>query len=148
MNELAKRYTEANATHNYIFGFAFKHMIYKVIMMNVTAELIERLSVYDYDSQTKTKSIRFRPNKEQKAFLMGLNPQAVCKEEELEKMFKESKYNRGELFEKMITEENGEEWKKDNKKFTNDGDITINGIKYQIKYNKGTFTNIATLTNL
>ena len=68
--------------------------------------------------------------------------------EELEKMFKESKYNRGELFEKMITEASGKEWKKDNKKFTNDGDITINGIKYQIKYNKGTFTNIATLANL
>ena len=143
--ELARQYTEANATHNYIFGFVSKHIVYKVTMMNASAEAIEAISKLDYDSRNKTASLRFIPNKEQKTFLMTLNPEVVCEEQEIENLFKNSKYNRGEIFEKMITEENGQVWKKDNVKFTNDGDITINGIKFQIKYNKATFTNVKTL---
>ena len=145
---LARQYTEATATHNYIFGFPSNHKVYKVTMMNVEAETIEAISTLDYDSKSKTVSLRFKPNKLQKAFLMSLNPEMVCEEEEIEILFKNSKYNRGEIFEKIITEEDGQVWKKDNVKFTEDGDITIKGIKYQIKYNKATFTNEKTLQNI
>lgn len=55
-------------------------------------------------------------------------------------MFKDSKYNRGEIFEKMVTELNGQEWEKDNVPFTDDGDLTVDGIAYQIKFEKATFT--------
>ena len=71
--------------------------------------------------------------------LMSINNEPICTEEYLEALFKESKYNRGEIFEKIITEKYGQTWVKDNIPYTVDGDITIDGIAYQIKYQKATF---------
>jgi hypothetical protein len=39
-------------------------------------------------------------------------------------------------------------WEKDNVPFTEDGDLTANGIAYQIKFEKATFTNEKTLARL
>ena len=64
---LARQYTEATATHKYIFGFTSNHKVYKVTMMNVEAETIEAISTLVYDSKSKTVSLRFKPNKLQKA---------------------------------------------------------------------------------
>ena len=59
-----------------------------------------------------------------------------------------TKYNKGEVFEKMVTESYGQEWKKDNVPFTEDGDLTADGIAYQIKFEKATFTNEKSLHRL
>ena len=48
----------------------------------------------------------------------------------------------------MITEYFGQKWEKDNVPFTEDGDITIDGIAYQIKYQKATFCTEKSLANL
>ena len=50
-----------------------------------------------------------------------------------------SKYNFGEVFEKLETERVGQTWVKDNVPFTEDGDLTVDGIAYQIKFEKATF---------
>ena len=50
-----------------------------------------------------------------------------------------SKYNKGEIFERLVTEWYGQEWEKDNVPFTDDGDLTVDGIAYQIKYEQATF---------
>lgn len=145
---LAKTYNEMNATHNYIFGFVRKHIVYKVTLQNVTAETIAIISKVDYDSRNKTASLRFIPTVAQTTYLMTLNPEKVCTEEEFESRVKANKYNRGENFENIIYEQNNMNWSKDKKPFTEDGDITINGTPYQIKYNKATFANMKTLENL
>ena len=47
----------------------------------------------------------------------------------------EGNYNRGVMFEKLIYEINGQEFRgKDNVRFTEGGDIVINGKEIQIKY--------------
>ena len=56
-------------------------------------------------------------------------------------MVETTKYNKGEIFEKLITEYFGMKWEKDNVPFTEGGDIEINGKAFQIKYEKATFTN-------
>ena len=48
----------------------------------------------------------------------------------------------------MVTEYFGREWKKDNVPFTEGGDLTVNEIAYQIKFEKATFTNEKTLARL
>ena len=63
-------------------------------------------------------------------------------------MVKESKYNKGEIFEKLVTEQYGQEWEKDSVPFTKAGDIEINGIAYQIKYEAANFTTEKTLASL
>ena len=39
-------------------------------------------------------------------------------------------------------------WEKDNVPFTKDGDLTVDGVAYQIKYQKATFCNEKSLANL
>ena len=56
--------------------------------------------------------------------------------------------NRGLALEKLITEYFGQEWKADSKCFTECGDININGVEYQIKGHKATFTNEEKLREL
>ena len=72
----------------------------------------------------------------------------LCSKEYFEEVVKNSKYNRGEIFEKLVTEYFGQEWEKDNVPFTEDGDLTVKGIAYQIKYQSATFVNEKTLANL
>ena len=48
----------------------------------------------------------------------------------------------------MVTEAYGQEWKKDNVPFTDDGDLTVDDVAYQIKYEKATFTNEKSLTKM
>jgi hypothetical protein len=51
------------------------------------------------------------------------------------------------VFEKLITEHYGQTWKKDSVPFTEDGDITVDGIAYQIKFVNATFASEKTLKN-
>ena len=93
-------------------------------------------------------SLRFCPNKNQKAFLLSKGAYPLCSKDFFETSVKESKYNKGEIFEKMVTEYFGQIWEKDNIPFTEDGDLTVNGIAYQIKFEKATFTNEKTLARM
>jgi hypothetical protein len=70
---------------------------------------------------------------------MSLGAEVLCSEEMFDELKKMSKYNFGELFEKLITEMNGQEWTKDNVPFTEDGDLTVDGVAYQLKFEKATF---------
>lgn len=145
---MVKRYNDAAATHNYIFGFVWKKVVYVVRVMGATAERLTAWTCMDCDSRSKTASLRFKPTNAQKALLMALGAEPMMAEAEFEAMVKASKYNRGEIFEKLITEAAGQKWEKDKVPFTEDGDLTVDGIKYQIKYNKATFTNEKSLVSL
>ena len=79
---------------------------------------------------------------------MAENATALCSTLYFNELVANTKYNRGEIAEKLVTEYMGQEWKKDNVPFTEDGDITIDGVAYQIKFEKATFTNEKALANL
>ena len=53
----------------------------------------------------------------------------------------ESKYNKGEIFEKLVTEYFGQTWEKDTVPFWVQGDININGKEVQIKLDTATLMN-------
>ena len=72
---------------------------------------------------------------------MSMGAKVLCSEKFFDELTSESKYNKGEIFEKLMTELNGQEWEKDNVPFTEDGDLTVNGIAYQIKFEKASFIN-------
>jgi hypothetical protein len=92
-------------------------------------------------------ALRFCPNADQKLALLP-SAQPLCSEAYMESLKAESKYNYGELFEKLVTEKFGQVWKKDNVSFTEDGDLTVDGVAYQIKYQKATFCNEKSLASL
>ena len=143
--KMISRYNELSYTHHYIYGFYFQNNVY---MVEATAEVMPYILKLDKASRGAGYSLRFSPNKVQKTFLLTKGAKVLCSKAFFETSVKESKYNKGEIFEKMITESYGQEWTKDNVPFTKDGDLTVNNVAYQIKFEKATFINEKTLARM
>ena len=133
---LIQFYNKHAFTHNYILGFRMNGNIYYVI---VDAKELDFVTKLDKASRGAGYSLRFKPNKAQKNYLMSLGAEVLCSEEMFDELKKMSKYNFGELFEKLVTEMNGQTCVKDNVPFTEDGDLTVDGVAYQLKFEKATF---------
>lgn len=135
---MINRYNKLAYTHNYIFGFTYKETIYAV---KTTNEVLPYILKLDRASRGAGMALRFCPTNAQKVALISKGAEVVCSKLFFDAEVKNSKYNKGEIFEKMVTEYFKQEWKKDHVPFTEDGDLTINGKAYQIKFEKATFAN-------
>ena len=152
-NSMINRYNELAYTHNHIFGFEYKKVIYMAITKEDAMPFVCKL---DKASRGEGMALRFCPTVDQKVFLLtSAKPlcstkyfNELCEEKYLNNKGKMTKYNRGEVFEKLVTEHFNQVWVKDNVPFTKDGDLTVNGIAYQIKFEKASFCNEKSLTNL
>ena len=138
------RYNRAAFTHHYIWGFSYKGVIY---MATTTADALPFVCKLDNASRGCGFALRFCPTNDQRRFLMT-SAKPLCSSKFFDEECANCKYNRGEVFEKMVTEFFGQEWTKDNVPFTKGGDIEVNGRPYQIKYEKATFCNEKSLANL
>ena len=139
---LISGYEETAYTNNYILGFAHADMIYMAFVDGCMLPYITKL---DKASRGAGYSLRFKPDKHQKALLLTY-AKPLCSKKFFEEQVEASIYNAGEIFEKIITENNGQTWVKDDIPYTKAGDIV--GVSYQIKYDKATFTNEKTLASL
>ena len=139
------RYDEKAYTHNYIFGFYFKGNVYMVV---ADSNILGSILKLDMASRGQGYSLRFCPNTDQKLMLLAMGATVLCSTEFFNMEVLSSRYNKGEIFEKMVTEYYGQEWTKDSVPFTEDGDLTVNHIAYQIKFEKATFTNEKSLARL
>ena len=143
---MVSAYIKASYAHNYIFGYIYKGNVYMTI---TPAEIVPTICTQDTASRGGGYSVRFKPTKKQKKLLINTYPTKIlCSEKYFEEILQTEKYNKGEIFEKMVTEYYKQEWVKDNIPFTEDGDITIDNIPYQIKFQKATFCNEKTLMGL
>ena len=144
-NSLIEGYERHSFTNSYIFGFTYAGNIWYV---ETTSKLLPMISKLDKASRGAGYTLRFKPDRQQKLLLMAQGARTLCSKEFFEDLVKDSKYNKGEIFEKLITEMNGQEWTKDKEPFWTDGDLTVNGKAFQIKFEKATFTNEKTLAGL
>ena len=140
---LIARYNALAFTHNYIFGFTFNGNVY---MTFATNEILPFILKVDKASRGAGYSLRFKPTNKQKILLME-NSTLICSADYLNGLKENSRYNFGEIFERMVHERFGKNWKKDSVPFTKSGDIEINGKAYQIKFEKATFASERTLAN-
>jgi hypothetical protein len=141
---LIDRYNAVAYTHNYIWGFEFKGNIYMAI---TDSSYMPHICTLDKASRGAGYALRFSPNAQQKIALMP-KAEVICSKKFFEEICADSKYNKGEIFEKMVTEKYGQTWEKDTIPFTKAGDIEIDGIPYQIKFQKATFCNERTIASL
>lgn len=141
---LINRYEAVSFAHDYIWGFEYKGNVYMAI---TDASVLPFVTCLDKASRGAGYALRFCPNAQQKLALMP-NTELLCSKTYFEETVASCKYNKGEVFEKMVTERFGQVWEKDNVPFTEDGDITVKGIAYQIKFQKATFCNEKSLANL
>ena len=144
-NEMVKTYNEKAFTHWYIFGIRYKGNIY---MIKATSQLLTLVLKLDKASRGKGYSLRFKPNNKIREMLLAEGAELICSAEMFDELVKESKYNKGEIFEMLVTEWFGQEWEKDSVPFTEDGDITVDGTAYQIKYEQATFLTEAQMLRL
>lgn len=142
---MIKGYNEHSFTHNYIFGFSYKGIVY---MTHATADVLPYILKLDKASRGAGYALRFKPTNEQKTYLLARGAKAICSTNLFDDMVSNSIYNRGEIFEKLVTEEYGQTWVKDNVPFYMDGDLTVKSTAYQIKFEKATFINEKQLMNL
>ena len=143
--KMVNDYNALAYTHKYIFGYTHKGIVYAV---HTDSEVLPYVCTLDRASRGAGYSLRFKPNKAQKETLASLQPAVLCSAEYFNAELSATKYNAGELFEKLVTESYGQTWVKDNVPFTAGGDIEVDGVAYQIKYEKATFTNEKTLARL
>ena len=141
---MIERYDALSYTHEYIFGFSFKGNIY---MAFADASKLPAILKLDKASRGQGYALRFCPNSDIKIALLP-TATLLCSNDYFNDMVSNSKYNRGEIFEKLVTEHFHQEWVKDNIPFTKAGDIEVDGVSFQIKYEKATFTNEKTLAKL
>jgi len=134
---LWNRYNAKNAAHSYILGFTFKG---RVIAVSVDAKTCADYVKLDRASRGAGYSLRFKPNTGDKLDLLVTGDTfEVCSAAAFKALVSESKYNKGEIFEMLVTEHFGQTWVKDNIPFTEAGDINVDGTEIQIKFEGATF---------
>jgi hypothetical protein len=126
-------YRKYSAADNYILGFVYDKMLYMVRV----AEIMPRYLNVEAASRNQGENLRLRLKKAHKAQLMRKAPICLGSADSLIS----DKYNKGEIFEKMVTEYYGQEWKKDTVPFWVQGDINLNGEEVQIKLDGATLVN-------
>ena len=125
--------------HDYIFGVAVRGTVYMVKKTCNTADMEHYLTIQTA-SRGQGQTLKFAPTTAQKVELIADgNSTPLCSIGYLEGLVANSKYNRGQMFEKLVTEYYGQRWQADNIPFTKAGDIEIAGKPYQIKYQKASF---------
>ena len=137
MMNLLKAYDKNSASHLYYFGFVVAGLLY--VVCGMTFDEISALCKMDRASTAKGgfRKIRIRANSAQ---LKALLPKALLIGSA--DLLNDSKWNKGEMFEKLITEMfTGERWSKDSVPFFLAGDAVINGENVQIKLNQAELTN-------
>ena len=148
--EYLKAYFEQTATHNYILGVAKAG---RVKAYFVTLDLDGYEIIFNEKPTTASRQtvIKYRSNKVKVAYLESKAVRVIdlMGEEEL-KNSRRTKINRkgkpytencGECFEWLLAEMfGGSQNEKSNLKHTEGGDLVIDGISYQVKYEKGAIT--------
>lgn len=141
---LIDRYNAIAFTHEYIWGFTYKKNVYMAI---TDSSVMPYVTCLDMASRGAGYALRFCPTTDMKLALMT-SAQVLCSEAYFNEVYNAHKYNKGEIFEKLVTEHFGQVWEKDTVPFTEDGDVTVDGIAYQIKFQKATFCNEKSIANL
>lgn len=137
-------YNALSASHLYILGFMVQNILYYVTM---DFEKLAGFMKMDRMSTAKGgwAKLRIKLTTAQKAELLRIATQCGT----VEDLTRMDKYNKGENFERIITELlTGEKWVKDSVPFNVAGDIVLNGENVQIKFDGAEITNERLLAKL
>lgn len=141
--EMIRNYNNLAAAHKYIVGFTRGQKLYYTVMNSCIRDDMLKLDKAA-ESKGGMMKIRVRVSAKLKAMLIGTGKAVLCGM--VDELVKDSKYNKGENFERVITELlTNKAWAKDNVPFNVAGDIEWNGEQVQIKLDGAELTNEKTL---
>jgi hypothetical protein len=143
---LIERYTRVSTAHAYILGFTQGGTVYAAIC---DSDMLPEVCTIDRASRGAGMSLRFKPTVTVKHHLMETcDCIALCSEKYFMERYNACKHNKGEVFEALVTEYFGQAWCKDSVPFTQAGNVNVNGVEYQIKFQAATFASERTLINI
>lgn len=131
-------YRKHSAADGYILGFVYKHLIYAVVV----PEIMPRYLTVEKASRNQGENLRLRLPLRFKLQLMKKDPVCLGSDE----LLLSKKYNKGENFEKLVTEALGQVWVKDCVPFWEQGDVNALGLELQIKFDGATLLNTKQIT--
>ena len=139
MMNLLNAYEATSAAAAYIIGFILNNKVYEIILDSLPEWLIglDREST----SHGGARKLRIRMTAIARARLMNLGAAYIGTVDEV----LASRKNKGEAFEKYVTERAGQEWHKDSVPYFMDGDLTVGDVKYQIKFESASLANENTI---
>ena len=139
MMNLLNAYNATSAAAAYILGFMLNGNVYQIILNHLPEWLIgmDREST----SHGGALKLRIRMTTIARRRLMNMGAAYLGTVDEI----LSSRKNKGEAFEKYVTEKAGQEWHKDSIPYYIDGDLTVDGIKYQIKFESASLANENTI---
>lgn len=139
MMNLLNAYNATSAAAAYILGFILNNAVYTIYLPH----LPEWLVAMDRESTSHggAKKLRIRMTTIARHRLLNMGAAYIGTTAEV----LASRKNKGEAFEKWVTENAGQEWHKDSIPYYIDGDITIGDTKYQIKFESASLANENTI---
>lgn len=144
-NEMIARYNALSAATAYIVGFILNGMLYYTMSAHIADEFLklDRMS----SKRGGWAKIRVKLNAASRKALVECGKATLIGSADL--LNTADQYNKGERFERIITETlTGEQWVKDSVPFNVAGDITLNGEEVQIKFDGAELTNEKTLMRI
>ena len=131
---MINHYRNHSAAEKYIIGFTYNHELF----MTEVDEIMPRFLTVEQASRNQGENLRLRVRKPLKEQLLRTHE---CISLGSADQLKADKYNKGEIFEKLVTEYFGQTWEKDIIPFWVQGDINVNGVEIQIKLEDATLCN-------
>lgn len=144
-NEMIARYNALAVATVYIVGFVLNGMLYYTMSAHIADDFLklDRMS----SKRGGWAKIRVKLTTADRKALVACGKAIMIGSADL--LDTDDKYNKGERFERIITETlTGETWVKDSVPFNVAGDITLNGQEVQIKFDGAELTNERTLMRM
>ena len=137
-NEMIARYNALSAATAYLIGFVLNGILYYTLSAHIADNFLklDRMS----SKRGGWAKIRVKLSSADRKALVACGKAVMVGSADL--LDTADKYNKGERFERIITETlTGEKWVKDSVPFNVAGDITLNGEQVQIKLDGAELTN-------
>jgi hypothetical protein len=144
-NEMINRYNALAVATAYIIGFVLNGMLYYTMSAHIADEFLklDRMS----SKRGGWAKIRVKLTSADRKALVACGKAIMIGSADL--LDTDDKYNKGERFERIITETlTGETWVKDSVPFNVAGDIVVNGENVQVKLDGAELTNEKILSRL
>ena len=144
-NEMIARYNALAVATAYIIGFVMNGSLYYTMSAHIADEFLklDRMS----SKRGGWAKIRVKLSSADRKALVETGKATLLGSVDL--LNTADKYNKGERFERIITETlTGETWVKDSVPFNVAGDITLDGQEVQIKFDGAELTNERTLMRI
>lgn len=151
-HELVSFYRSNAGTHNYMIVYSYVNRMFIACIDDKRTDFLERATRVDRMSSKRGgwATLRMARKNELIDVIESCAHEIIDMKmnlDEFEELAKNSQYtgskqvNRGNAAERWITEElAGQTWVKDSISFDKQGDVVVNGIDYQVKFENATFT--------